>query len=44
MPRRSGRGFGDLYLTFEIDFPEELSAEQKAGINKILRGDMKDEL
>mmetsp|Transcript_31984 Transcript_31984/g.36957 ORF Transcript_31984/g.36957 Transcript_31984/m.36957 type:complete len:369 (-) Transcript_31984:35-1141(-) len=44
MPRRSGRGFGDLYLTFEIDFPEELSAEQKAGINKILRGDVKDEL
>jgi len=37
MPRRSGRGFGDLYLTFEVDFPESLTKEQKDGIEKILR-------
>lgn len=44
MPRRSGRGYGDLYLTFEVDFPDELSEEQKVGINKILRGEVNDEL
>lgn len=36
MPRRNGRGFGDLYLTFEVDFPDKLSASQKAEIKKIL--------
>ena len=39
MPRRSGRGFGDLYLTFEVDFPDELSQDQKDAIKKILGGD-----
>lgn len=36
MPRRSGRGFGDLYLTFEVDFPDNLSDEQKEAIKKAL--------
>ena len=36
MPRRNGRGFGDLYITFEVDFPEHLSQEQKDAIAKIL--------
>mmetsp|Transcript_19077 Transcript_19077/g.54983 ORF Transcript_19077/g.54983 Transcript_19077/m.54983 type:complete len:378 (-) Transcript_19077:831-1964(-) len=38
MPRRSGRGFGDLYLTFEVDFPDELSQDQKDAIKKVLGG------
>lgn len=37
MPRRSGRGYGDLYLTFEVDFPESLTKEQKQAIEQILR-------
>jgi len=36
MPRRSGRGYGDLYLTFEVDFPNHLSDEQKLAIKDIL--------
>jgi len=36
MPRRNGRGFGDLYLTFEVDFPDELSVAQKKAIREIL--------
>jgi len=36
MPRRSGRGFGDLYITFEVDFPDTLTESQKASIRKIL--------
>mmetsp|Transcript_38237 Transcript_38237/g.92524 ORF Transcript_38237/g.92524 Transcript_38237/m.92524 type:complete len:377 (+) Transcript_38237:61-1191(+) len=36
MPRRSGRGFGDLYITFEVDFPDKLSDPQKAAIKKAL--------
>lgn len=36
MPRRSGRGFGDLYLTFEVDFPENLSKGQKDAIKQAL--------
>jgi len=39
MPRRSGRGFGDLYLTFEVDFPDTLTDKQKFDIRKILSGD-----
>mmetsp|Transcript_46136 Transcript_46136/g.68739 ORF Transcript_46136/g.68739 Transcript_46136/m.68739 type:complete len:373 (-) Transcript_46136:97-1215(-) len=38
MPRRNGRGFGDLYVTFEVDFPDQLTDEQKAAIKKILGG------
>jgi DnaJ-class molecular chaperone len=36
MPRRNGRGHGDLYLTFEVDFPDELTVEQKKAIREIL--------
>jgi DnaJ-class molecular chaperone len=32
MPRRSGKGFGDLFITFEIDFPDTLSKKQKDAI------------
>jgi DnaJ-class molecular chaperone len=37
MPRRSGKGFGDLFVTFEVDFPESLTKEQKEKIDAILR-------
>lgn len=47
MPRRNGRGHGDLFLTFEVDFPDELTKEQKIAIRKILgdaeTGDNKNE-
>jgi len=36
MPRRSGRGFGDLYITFEVDFPDTLTQTQKKSIREIL--------
>jgi DnaJ-class molecular chaperone len=36
MPRRSGRGFGDLFITFEVDFPDELTQKQKDAIRTIL--------
>jgi DnaJ-class molecular chaperone len=36
MPRRSGRGFGDLYITFEVDFPDTLTDAQKEAIQLIL--------
>merc|ERR1712232_186469 len=36
MPRRSGRGFGDLYITFEVDFPDTLTDQQKTAIKEIL--------
>jgi DnaJ family protein A protein 2 len=42
MPRRNGPGVGDLYLTFEVDFPDELtvSPENKdAKLNVVVRGD-----
>lgn len=39
MPRRNGRGHGDLYLTFEVDFPDELSDAQKKAIREILTTD-----
>ena len=45
MPRRGGRGgFGDLYITFDVDFPETLTDKQREGIRKILRGSVSDEL
>jgi len=43
MPRRSGRGFGDLYLTFDVDFPDTLTEAQKKAIDKILRNAPGDE-
>ena len=36
MPRRNGRGFGDLYITFEVDFPDTLTDAQKKSIADIL--------
>lgn len=36
MPRRSGRGYGDLFITFEVDFPDELTQKQKDAIRAIL--------
>lgn len=36
MPRRSGRGYGDLFITFEVDFPDTLTDEQKFEIRRIL--------
>jgi DnaJ-class molecular chaperone len=36
MPRRNGRGFGDLYITFEVDFPDTLTDAQKEAIQQIL--------
>lgn len=45
MPRRGGRGFGDLYITFDVDFPATLTEEQKRGIRKIFgKKDPTDEL
>ncbi|KAL7494724.1 hypothetical protein ACHAWT_006951 [Skeletonema menzelii] len=45
MPRRGGRGgYGDLFITFDVDFPETLTVEQKKGIRKILGGRGSDEL
>lgn len=43
MPRRNGRGFGDLFITFEVEFPDELSQKQKDAIRAILT-EKKDEL
>jgi DnaJ-class molecular chaperone len=39
MPRRNGRGFGDLYITFEVDFPVQLTDEQKKKIAEIFGDD-----
>lgn len=36
MPRRNGRGMGDLYITFEVDFPDTLTKTQRDGIRSIL--------
>lgn len=45
MPRRGGRGgFGDLYITFDVDFPDTLTDSQREGIRKILGGRGSDEL
>ena len=38
MPRRSGRGYGDLFLTFEVDFPAALSPHQKKMLRGVLAG------
>ena len=36
MPRRSGRGFGDLFITFEVEFPSAISPDQKDKLRQIL--------
>jgi DnaJ family protein B protein 11 len=38
MPRRGNRGFGDLFITFDVDFPTSLTDEQRNGIRMILGG------
>ena len=35
MPRRSGRGFGDLFITFEVEFPDAVSSDQKKKLREI---------
>lgn len=37
MPRRSGNGFGDLFVTWEVNFPDGLTQAQKDAIEKVLR-------
>ena len=44
MPRQGGRGFGDFFITFEVDFPDSLTEEQRKQIRKILGGRGSDEL
>lgn len=44
MPRRSGNGFGDLFITFEVDFPSSLNQKQKDAIRKIMAEGFNDEL
>jgi len=44
MPRRGRRSFGDLYITFDVDFPDSLHPKQKEDIRKILTGQGYDEL
>lgn len=39
MPRRSGRGYGDLFITFEIDFPDKLTSKQKDAIKAAFQSD-----
>ncbi len=44
MPRRGGRGHGDLYITFDVDFPDSLTDRQRENIRMILTGSGSDEL
>ncbi|KAL3757252.1 hypothetical protein ACHAWU_008413 [Discostella pseudostelligera] len=44
MPRRGGRGYGDLYITFDVDFPDSLTERQRESIRTILTGGGSDEL
>lgn len=44
MPRRGGRGYGDLYITFDVDFPDSLTERQRESIRTILTGVGSDEL
>jgi len=44
MPRRGGSGYGDLFITFDVDFPDTLTQEQKTAIRKMLTSDIHGEL
>lgn len=46
MPRRGGHDhYGDLFITFDVDFPDTLTDQQKKEIRKVLGGNAKkDEL
>jgi molecular chaperone DnaJ len=44
MPRRRGNGFGDLFITFEVEFPDSLSQKQKDAIREIMSEEDHDEL
>lgn len=45
MPRRAGRsGYGDLYITFDVEFPDSLTEEQRKGIREILNPGGSEEL
>jgi len=37
MPHRNGRGNGDMFITFEVDFPDKLNDEQRKQIEATLR-------
>jgi DnaJ-class molecular chaperone len=41
MPRRTGRGYGDLFITFTVDFPDKLSKQQKETLRTALSGGSK---
>ncbi len=44
MPRRRGKGNGDLFITFEVEFPEALTKKQKDAIRTIMAEESHDEL
>ena len=44
MPRRRGKGYGDLFITFEVDFPDALNQKQKDAIRKVMTEGFNDEL
>lgn len=46
MPRRGGHDhYGDLFITFDVDFPDTLTDQRKKEIRKVLGGNAKkDEL
>ena len=43
MPRHRGKGFGDLYVKFEVDFPDELTSDQKKSLRSILGNESSNE-
>jgi molecular chaperone DnaJ len=44
MPRKRGNGHGDLFITFEVDFPDALTKKQKDAIRTIFADGFNDEL
>jgi DnaJ family protein B protein 11 len=35
MPRRNGKGYGDLFITFDVEFPEVITPDQKEKLRAI---------